>query len=190
VLSAKDLWSFEEEVAEAFAAGKIKGPVHLNSPSQIPHLLKIFEQVKPEDWVLGSWRAHYHALLKGVPREWVMHAVMNGRSMMLHFPSRRFLTSAIVGGTLPIACGLASAGARVWCFVGDMTATTGLYHEATKLAATRGLPITFIKEDNGLSTNSPTKAAWGLHQDHVEELSYTYQRHGSHYLPLPGARGF
>lgn len=191
MISARELWEFEEEVAARFAEGKIKGPVHLNSPTQIEPLQAIFAEVRPEDWVLGTWRSHYHALLKGVPRELVMAEVLAGRSMMLHFPAHKFLTSAIVGGILPLACGLAAGGALVWCFVGDMTATTGGFHEAVKLSSSRALPITFIQEDNGLSTNSPTIAAWGTAQAVLPFRHYTYQRLGSHYLSLPGgARGF
>jgi pyruvate dehydrogenase E1 component alpha subunit len=90
-----------------------------------------------------------------------MSEIMAGRSMMLHFPEYRFFTSAIVGGILPIACGVAAAGARVWCFVGDMTASIGAFHDAAKYAYGHDLPIRFVIEDNGLSTNTPTDATWG-----------------------------
>lgn len=192
MVSARELWEFEEEVAARFAEGRIKGPVHLNSPTQIEPLQAIFANVRPEDWVLGTWRSHYHALLKGVPRELVMAEVLAGRSMMLHFPSHKFLTSAIVGGILPLACGLAAGGARVWCFVGDMAATTGGFHEALRLTHCRDLSITFIEEDNGLATNTPTEAAWGTPEGtELRHRIYKYQRLGSHYVSLPGgARGF
>lgn len=154
------LIDFEKEVAEAFEAKKIRGPIHLAGGNE-DHLIEIFKEIMPEDWVLSTWRNHYHALLRGIPRQKVMDEILAGRSMSMHFPEHRFLTSAIVGGTLPIACGLAAAGERVWCFVGDMAATTGAFHEAHKFARGHDLPVTFIIEDNGYATNTPTHETWG-----------------------------
>ena len=100
--------------------------------------------------------------------------------MQLHFPAYRFFTSAIVGGILPIACGVAAAGARVWCFVGDMTASIGAFADAHKYACLNGLPITFVIEDNHLSTNTYTNDAWGGFSTDQRPISktrhYFYQR--------------
>ena len=109
---------------------KIRAPIHLSDGNE-EQLIEIFREIAPYDWVFSTWRSHYHALLHGVPREMVMSEIMAGRSMMLHFPGWRFFTSAIVGGILPIACGVAAASKEdnqivnpwVWCFVGDMTAS-------------------------------------------------------------------
>lgn len=160
-MDKKDLIEFEQEVAAAFEAKKIRGPIHLNSPAQADHLIEIFKEVKETDWVLSTWRSHWHALLKGVPRETVMREILAGRSMMLHFPEHRFMTSAIVGGMLPIACGLAAGGHKVWCFVGDMCATTGAFQDAHNYAMHKKLPATFVIENNDLSTNTPTLESWG-----------------------------
>jgi TPP-dependent pyruvate/acetoin dehydrogenase alpha subunit len=165
-VNAADLISFEKEVAEAFEAGKIRGPVHLSGGNE-EQLLAIFKHVHPEDWCFSTWRNHFHALLHGIPREKVMGQIMDGRSMNLCFPEHRFYTSAIVGGILPIAVGVAAALKRkdckrkVWCFVGDMAATTGTFHEAKTYASKQDLPIRFVIEDNGVSTNTPTEETWG-----------------------------
>lgn len=159
-MTPADLIAFEREVDEAFQAKKIRAPVHLAGGNE-QQLIDIFAKIQRTDWVLGTWRSHYHALLHGVPREQVMAEILAGRSMMMHFPEHRFLTSAIVGGILPIAVGLAYAGERVWCFVGDMAASIGTFHDAHTFAQGRDLPITFVVEDNGLATNTPTFAAWG-----------------------------
>lgn len=179
-MDKQGLIEFEEEVAAAFEAKKIRGPIHLNSPAQADHLIGIFREVKETDWVLSTWRSHWHALLAGVPRETVMKEILAGRSMMLHFPEHRFMTSAIVGGMLPIACGLAAGGERVWCFVGDMCATTGAFQDATKYASRNNLPVTFFVEDNGLSTNTPTEEAWGRKQSPVLYHEYRYERTTEH----------
>ena len=188
-MNAADLIAFEAEVAKRFDNGEIHGPVHLNSDTQAEPLIEIFRDIKRTDWVLSNWRAHFHALLHGVPREQVMGAVLAGRSMMLHFPAHRFMTSAIVGGMLPIACGLAAAGERVWCFVGDMCASTGAFQDAREYASRNALPVEFVIEDNGLSTNSPTQVAWGS-LDHSSIRRYQYERTTAHYQPLPGKGGF
>lgn len=191
-MTPAQLLSFEAKVEEAFTQGRISGPVHLNSPSQAEPLLRIFQKIRRRDWVLSTWRGHWHALLHGVPRARVMTEVLAGRSMMLHFPGYRFMSSAIMGGMLPIACGLAAGGETVWCFVGDMCASTGAFADATHFAAANSLPINFIVEDNRLSTNTPTQKAWGPRPSHKEASAqrYTYHRPGPHYLPLPGPHGF
>ncbi len=170
------LQAFEREVADAFEAGRIRAPIHLSDGNEA-QLIAIFKDIEPTDWVFSTWRSHYHALLHGVPRELVMSEILAGRSMMLHFPEYRFFTSAIVGGILPIAVGVASTGARVWCFVGDMTASTGAFHDAVRYAVGHGLPIRFVVEDNGLSTNTPTREVWGQGTDRPLVLRhYTYTR--------------
>ena len=183
-MNAADLIAFEREVAERFDNGEIHGPVHLNSDTQAEPLIAIFRDIKRPDWVLGTWRSHFAALLHGVPRERVMAEILEGRSMMLHFPEHRFMSSAIVGGMLPIACGLAAGGATVWCFVGDMCESTGAFKDASSFSPA----VNFIVEDNGLSTNTPTLEAWPAAGRRPRR--YRYERTTPHYQPLPGKHGF
>ena len=159
--SAADLIAFEREVARRFEAKEIRAPIHLCSDTQAEPLIEIFRDIKRTDWVLSTWRSHWHALLHGIPRDAVMAQILAGRSMSLHFPEHRFMTSAIMGGMLPIACGLAAAGERVWCFVGDMCASTGAYADARNYAHRHGFCLNFVIENNGLSTNTPTEETWG-----------------------------
>lgn len=188
MLSKSELIEFEDEVGRRFDAGEISGPIHLCSETQADPLIEIFKDIKREDWVLSNWRSHWHALLHGVPRERVMAEILAGRSMMLHFPEHRFMTSAIVGGMLPIACGLAAAGEKVWCFVGDMTASIGAFNDAYLFSEGHNLPVTFVIEDNGLSTNTPTKEAWGDAPENSSPkyIAYQYKRTTQHY----GTAGF
>lgn len=195
---SEQLISFEREVARRFDAGEISGPVHLNSDTQAVALINIFREIRREDWVLGTWRCHMHALLHGVPPEQVMGAILAGRSMMLHFPAHRFMSSAIMGGMLPIACGLAAGGAKVWCFVGDMCASTGAFHDAYQYTRRQALPVEFVIEDNGLSTNSPTQKVWGERElypgiereRYMHAKRYHYERTTDHYQPLADKGGF
>ena len=173
-MNAADLQEFEREVADAFEAKKIHAPIHLSDGNE-DALIEIFKHVRPSDWVFSTWRSHYHALLHGVPRNLVIKEILAGRSMMLHFPEYHFFTSAIVGGILPIACGVAATGAHVWCFVGDMAASIGAFHDAERYAIGHDLPIQFIVEDNGLATNTPTRETWGYGQT-SKTIRYTYRR--------------
>lgn len=175
-MEAKDLIAFEREVADRYERGEIRGPVHLSGGNE-EQLIKIFREVKREDWVFSTWRSHYHALLHGIPADLVMAEIVAGRSMNLNFPAYRFFTSAIVGGILPIAVGVAYTGAKVWAFVGDMTYLTGIYHEAQLIASANKWPITFVCENNEFSTNAPTVEAWGPYfSDRSNERDYIYDR--------------
>lgn len=166
MLTAEQLVAFEREIADTFNAGHIRAPVHLDGGNE-EQLIEIFAKIKPTDWVLCSWRSHYKALLHGVPPAKVRAEITAGRSIALCFPEHRFLSSAIVGGNLPIALGIALAikrrggDERVWAFCGDMTAETGVFQECTQYAAWFDLPIQFIVESNGLSVCTNTADAWG-----------------------------
>jgi len=144
-------------------------------------LIEIFKDIPRDAWVLSTWRSHWHALLHGVPRDLVMAEILAGRSMMLHFPEYRFMTSAIVGGMLPIACGLAAGGEKVYCFIGDMAATVGTFWDALRFSRGQNPNVSFVIEDNGLSTNTPTLEAWGLAKSGSELKHYKYHRTTNHY---------
>src|SRR3990170_2825833 len=109
----QELLDFEKDIALEFEAGNIRAPIHLVGGNE-SKLIEIFKEVLPQDWVLSTWRSHYHALLKGIPPAEVKRQIMAGRSMFISSVEHKFLSSAIMGGILPIACGLASKGARVW----------------------------------------------------------------------------
>ena len=59
---------FEKEVQELYEGGNIRGPIHLRDGNE-DQLIKIFEDVRTEDYVFSTWGNHIHALLKGVPPE-------------------------------------------------------------------------------------------------------------------------
>lgn len=165
-MKREDIIAFEEGIASDFNAGKIRYPVHLESGNE-DQLIRIFENVKQQDYIFGSWRLHSKALLKGVPPEELKSAIYRGESMALRFPEYRVYGSAIAGGMIPIALGTALSiklrdePDHVWCFLGDMMAESGIFHECSKYAANHGLPITWIVEDNSVSVCTPTAEVWG-----------------------------
>ncbi len=184
------LCAFTERVKQAFLNREIRAPVHLCSDTQAQPLLDLFESVNPEDHVFGSWRSSFHALLKGVPEREVFCQVLEGRSMYLCSKAHRVLCSSIVGGILPVACGVALGIARrkgkerVHVFVGDATARTGLFHEFLQYCDGHALPVRVVIEDNSWCTNSPTVEGWGSTveclADNVEVVSYKYERTHPH----------
>ncbi len=178
------LIDFEKKVKQAFLDKRIKAPIHLSGGNE-DKLLEIFKNINQEDWVFSTWRSHYHAILKGIPEEWVFSEIIAGRSMFLINREHKFISSSIVGGILPIACGVAwalrrkSINERVWVFVGDMTARTGIYHEFIEYCRGHDLPVSIVIEDNGLSTNTPTIQVWGESQRNrvfSAPIKYSYKR--------------
>jgi TPP-dependent pyruvate/acetoin dehydrogenase alpha subunit len=165
----EDLIEFEEEIAEIFNAGKIKAPVHLSFGNE-KQIIDIFKEINDSDWVFCSWRSHYQALLKGVPREKVLKNILEGKSIAQCFTKYNFYSSAIVGGIVPIALGMAQAlkmksdPSRVWCFIGDMTSEIGVTNSAIKFAQNHQLPITFVVEDNSVSVCTDTRETWGIQE--------------------------
>jgi pyruvate dehydrogenase E1 component alpha subunit len=177
------LVEFEEGIARDFNAGLIRAPVHLYSGNEL-QMLQVFEKVNAEDWVCCSWRSHYQCLLKGVPSDILRARILGGGSIALCFPSHRIVSSAIVGGILPIAVGLAMGmkrrgeTARVHVFLGDMTAESGIYHECAKYAVQHSLNMHFVIEDNGLSVCTPTQLAWGAKLPAMDDGAVEFSRYG------------
>jgi TPP-dependent pyruvate/acetoin dehydrogenase alpha subunit len=223
-----ELIAFEAEVAAAWDAGKIRAPVHLSGGNE-RQLIDYFDaHFRPGDWICTTWRSHYHALLGGVPSSEVMAAVLRGRSITLTFPAHRVVSSAIVGGIIPIALGIALGIKRevtplvqasilvemdlgdlryddnglgrienavehaldniprVHCFIGDMTAMTGIFDECLNYAYGHQLPIRFIIEGNGKSVLTDTQEVWGsvlppANRDRYGDYVYDYE----YELPWP-----
>ena len=164
-MTPDDLIAFETSIAEAFNAGQIRAPVHLSDGQEEP-LIEYFKQVKDADWVCCTWRSHMQCLLKGVPPEELRNEIMCGRSISLCFPRQRVISSAIAGGILPIAVGIAMGIKRaggselVHCFIGDMVGRSGIAFECMSYAHYHGLPIQFVIEDNEISVCTDTKKVW------------------------------
>ena len=176
MLSAQDLIDFEHEIAECYKQKQIRAPIHLRSGCE-EQLIEIFSEIKPDDWVLCYWASHLHCLLKGVPREELKQAILDGKSISLCFPKYNILCSGIVGSLAGVAVGLAaslkqkSSKGKVWLFTGDMGARCGIFHESYHYAINNNLPVEFVIEDNGISVLTNTKDAWG---DRSEDWEMTF----------------
>ena len=165
-LTAEDLISFEEEIAEIYKTGVIKGPIHLRGGNE-QQLIHIFKDIKEEDYVLATWANHLEALLFGIPKEKIKQRILDGHSMAMNFSEYNFYTSAIVNGISPIGLGLAWAikqkkeDRKVNICIGDMCFQSGLTLEAIRYSINFDLPCRWIIADNNLSVDTPTEVAWG-----------------------------
>ena len=118
------LRSFVDRIAEHHDAGRLPFALHLAGGNE-EQLIDIFSNIKEGDYVLSTHRNMYHALLHGLPPEEVEEKILNGRSMFMFDRERNFYVSAIIGGPVAIAVGIAWALKRkgsdqkVWCFLGD-----------------------------------------------------------------------
>jgi pyruvate dehydrogenase E1 component alpha subunit len=193
-MTCEELIQFENEIAGLFNAGKIRAPVHLYSNNEA-QMIDLFREVRPEDWICCSWRSHYQCLLKGVPPERVREEILAGHSISLCFPEYRVVSSAIVGGIVPIAVGIAlglkrgGEPGRVHCFMGEMTAESGIAYESMKYARNHRLPIRFIVEDNGKSVCTDTREAWAqpvLTHEGTQDPMVVYYQYQTKY-PHAGA---
>ena len=214
-MKKQELIDFEKEVVQLFNDGKLRSPVHLSGGNE-EQLIEIFKNIKPTDWVFSTYRSHYHALLHGIDKEWLKNWILDNKSIHVMNSQHKFITSAIVGGTLPTALGVAIGiklkndkdikeveegredkrftdydDTHVFVFIGDMTGHTGVFFECIKYAYYHNLPITFVIEDNGLSTDTPTSEVWNIPNiDYYHQLSqmfpgmivyYKYERVWPHY---------
>ena len=183
-----DLIGFEDLIVSHWEGGKIRGPVHLSNGNE-EQLIEIFKRIKTTDWVFSTWRSHYHALLKGLYPEWLEKQILDGKSITICNSDKKFYSSAIVGGTLSIALGVAMSikkdgkDDKVWIFVGDMSFESGLFYETYKYARNYNLPLYFIVEDNGVSTYTPTEDTWnGIKREVPQDVIwYEYKSKFPHY---------
>src|SRR5581483_5479120 len=154
---------FEEKAAEAYALGKIGGFCHLYI-GQEAVAVGAAAALRPDDYVISSYREHGQALARGVPPTAVMAELYGkhtgcsrgkGGSMHLFDVSRRFMGGhGIVGGHIPLAAGIGFAikyqgGDQVCvCFFGEAAVNIGAFHEALNMTSVWKLPIVFVCENN------------------------------------------
>lgn len=162
-MTADKLIVFENKVKDLWESGDLPSLVHLSGGNE-QELLDLFKLIKIDggDWVFSTHRNHYHALLSGIPEDELFDKIRNGRSMFVYSKERNFFPSAILANTCGIAAGVALAikeageTGRVWCFIGDGGEENGHFYEAAMFVEGRGLPCTFIIEDNDRSVDTPT----------------------------------
>ena len=169
----KELIKFVDKIAKLHDLGKIPYGLHLPGGNE-QNLIDIFSEIDEHDYVFSTHRNMYHALLHGLPPIDVENNILNARSMFMFDKKRNFFVSAIIGGTVGIAAGVALAlkkkksGQKVWCFIGDGTEDNGNFAEAVRYVDSLDLPCTFIIEDNGTAAEASKISRWGKADNNIK----------------------
>lgn len=154
---------FEEKCVELYSAEKIRGFLHLYIGEEAV-ATGVMRALRPEDNVLATYREHGQALARGISAERIMaemygkaEGCSHGRGGSMHLfdaETRFYGGSAIVGGGLPLAVGMALADKMMKrdrvtvAFFGDGAVAEGAFHESINLASLWQLPILFVCENN------------------------------------------
>lgn len=161
---------FEEKAAESYTTGKIGGFCHLYIGQEACCVGSI-AALKPEDYVITSYREHGHAISKGISPDEVMAELYGkrggcsaGKGGSMHMFSRElnFLGGhGIVGGQIPLATGAAFSSKYkgtnqvTLCYFGEAAVNQGAFHESLNMAQLYKLPVIYICENNqyGMGTS-------------------------------------
>jgi len=182
---------FEERCAEAYALGKIGGFCHLYIGQEACGTGAI-SVLRPDDYVITTYRDHGQALARGMSPRGVMaelfgriDGVSRGKGGSMHLFDRNvnFLGGhGIVGGHVPLAAGVGFAikyrgGDQVClCFMGESVVNTGAFHEALNMAALWKLPVVFIIENNRYGMGTALERASSIHDIYTRAASYDMPR--------------
>jgi TPP-dependent pyruvate/acetoin dehydrogenase alpha subunit len=177
---------FEKRAYDLFLQNLVKGTSHLGL-GQEAIAAAFGVAMRPTDWTFATYRGHNHTLARGVPMTPTMaellgrsNGLMAGKGGSMHLTSVEhgmMGSYAIVGAHLTIANGAAwSAKLRgtdqvAVCFFGDGTTNIGAFHEAVNLAATWGLPVVFVCENNLWMEYTPIDAVTAVRRPAADRAS-------------------
>jgi TPP-dependent pyruvate/acetoin dehydrogenase alpha subunit len=160
---------FEEQVLELFPSGLFYGTTHTYI-GQEANAVGVLSHLIPEDVVVSNHRCHGHFLAYGgelaaLAAELMgkQSGVCGGRGGSQHLHWRNFYANGVLGGTIPIAVGMALAqresggGGIVFAFMGDGTLGEGVVYESLNMAALWSLPVLFVVENNRYAQSTPIK---------------------------------
>jgi len=178
----QELINFEQKIAKRFDNGEIPYLTHFSGGNE-DHLIHIFKDIRPGDYVFSTHRSHYHYLLHGGSSDRLEQLILAGKSMFVFDRKLNFYSSSIVCATPSIAAGVAWAlkkkgsSQKVWCFIGDGAEDEGHLVEAARYVEGWCLPCTFIIEDNDRSVTATKDERWGTYYPLMPFYSirrYTY----------------
>jgi TPP-dependent pyruvate/acetoin dehydrogenase alpha subunit len=167
----------DEKVVELYKKGLIHGIAH-PCLGQEAVAAGVMANLSKEDLIVSNHRGHGHSLAKGVSERAMFSELLGKETGMcrgfggsMHSSDMEcgvVFSTAIVGGGIPIAVGVALALKMdkktncVVCFFGDGACNTGAFHEALNMAAVWRLPVVFVCENNQYAVSTPiTKSTAG-----------------------------
>ncbi len=160
---------FEERLLDLFPSGQIYGTTHTYI-GQEANAVGVLTAMQEGDLVVSNHRCHGHFLAYGGS----MHAlaaellgretgICGGRGGSQHIKWQDFFANGILGGTVPIAVGMAFAetakrrNSVVFTFIGDGTLGEGVVYESLNMASLWNLPLFFIVENNRYAQSTPVE---------------------------------
>lgn len=178
---------FEEKSAESYSLGKIGGFCHLYI-GQEAVAVGALSALRPDDYVMGSYREHGLALAKGMKADEIMAELYGkaggcssgkGGSMHLFDAGLNFLGGhGIVGGQIPLATGVAFASKYkgtdqvTLCFFGEAAVNQGAFHESLNMAQLWKLPCIYICENNQYGMGTSLARAMSLQDVSQKACAY------------------
>lgn len=155
---------FEEQCIELARQGRFAGHYHVYIGQEATAVIAC-EALAEDDFLFSTWRNHGHLLARGGAPGRMLAEILGrsggyagGKSGTLHLAVRELgmpATSALVGGSLPLAVGAALACKRRGsglsaAFFGDAALEEGAFYEAMILASVWQVPIVLICENNSI----------------------------------------
>jgi len=175
---------FEETVLENFSKGVFYGTTHTYL-GQEANAVGVLYQLQSEDIVVSNQRCHGHYLAYGGELRSLFAELMGkvtgvcaGRGGSQHLHWRNFYSNGILGGTLPMATGMALAEkhkashAVVITFLGDGTLGEGIVYETLNMAALWRAPILYVLENNHIAQTTP------VHLSVAGDIAYRFRAFG------------
>lgn len=179
----------EEAIADQYQKQEMRCPVHL-SIGQEAVAVGVCSELDPCDKIMSTHRAHAHYLAKGGSLQKMLAEIYGkktgccggrGGSMhLLDLDVNMFGSTPIVGGSFPVAVGIAYAmklkkeNGIMTVFFGEAMTEEGVFVEAINFASLKELPVLFICESNEYSVYSPMK----VRQPKTRSLQQIVKGHG------------
>lgn len=151
---------FEERLLDLFPSGEIYGTTHTYI-GQEANAVGVLAALEEDDIVVSNHRCHGHFLAYGGSMQALAAELLgretgicSGRGGSQHITWRNFFANGILGGTVPIAVGMAFAetvkkrNTLVFTFIGDGTLGEGVVYESLNMASLWSLPLLFVVENN------------------------------------------
>jgi pyruvate dehydrogenase E1 component alpha subunit len=154
---------FEEKVYELYGQNLVPGTIHLYAGEEAV-AVGVCANLRNDDYIVSTHRGHGHCIAKGARLDKTMAEILGkktgyckGKGGSMHiadFSIGMLGATAVVGAGIPIATGaglsikLRGTDQVAACFFGDGASNQGTFHEAINMAATWGLPVLFVCENN------------------------------------------
>ena len=157
---------FEERLVRLHESGAFRGHFHV-SIGQESGAVAACWRLRTDDYLFTTHRNHAHLLARGADPARIFAEILGrsdgyngGRGGTLHVAAPELnvpVTSALVGGSIPISAGAALALSRrpgdaiVVSLFGDAALEEGAFYESVNLAVLWSLPILFVCDNNSIA---------------------------------------